>query len=86
MDPDLVVIRRILCSKLQLSDDDLIRTHTHVMHAFEKCFEVDIIQSPNCSTNQSREHVDVGFQSSILQNTQRRSCEKARKQPRTAGV
>ena len=67
---DLVVVGRILCSKLQLFDDDLIRPHSHFPHAFKDRFQVDIIQSPSRLANQSREHVDIRSQSCVLRNTQ----------------
>lgn len=73
---DLVVIWRILCSKLQLSDDDFIRPHFHVAHAFQDCSEVGVIQSVTCSANQSREHMDVRSQSCFLRKTESKVKKK----------
>ena len=69
----LVVVGRILWSKLQLLDDDLVRPHLHVAHGFKESFEVDVIQSPRRSANQSWEHLHVRPEPRPLQkNTKRR--------------
>lgn len=62
----LVITTRILCSKFQLLNDELIRPHLHAFHGLEDCFEVDIIQSFSCSSNKSGEHMDVRSESCSL--------------------
>lgn len=64
----LVIVGRILCSELQLFDDDLVRPHSHLPHAFEDGFQIIVIQPPSCLANKSREHVDVGPETGLLQN------------------
>lgn len=59
----LVITKRILCSKFQLLDDELIGPHLHALHGLEDGDEVDVIQSFSCSSNKSGEHVHVGSDS-----------------------
>lgn len=75
----LVIVGGILCSKLQLSDDDLIRPHPQVSHTFKECFKINIIQSPSRSANQGREHVNIWSKSSFLQENKSEACEAERK-------
>lgn len=57
----LVKVGGILSCKLQLFDDDLVRPHPLVTHAFQQRFEVSVIQTATRSANQGRVHMRVGL-------------------------
>lgn len=67
----LVISERILCSKLQLLNDQLVGPHLHAFHGLEDRSQVDVIPSFSRSSNKSGEHVDVGSESCCLQKNTR---------------
>ncbi len=49
---NLVIGRRILSCKLQLSDDHVIGRHLQIVHVQKKLVQISIVQTLNCLADQ----------------------------------
>lgn len=63
---NLVIGRRILSCKLQLSDDDIIGRHLQFVHVLKKFMQISIVQTLNCLADQGTVNMSVWHKSTRL--------------------